>query len=320
MLEMIPSKAPTKSQHTFSRPKSETPVLQIQRRQSIVLIAAILAIFTICSVFKLSPLVVPNVTQLSVGFPKSSNSPSVYGDIKAQNAAVIIDNRPLAKLAPLLLHFSSVLGPAWQIILYTSLDHAINPTSAPVRRAIDAGRIDIRYAPREVEFNRNKIAEFLTLPWIWEQLAPAKDVLMFQADTIICANSPISVDDFLHYDFVRVPMDLPGGDFDGGLSLRNRSMTLEITRSSNWIIEKSANDSNAEGVKLADKWLTEKMKQMGARLPKKELAIMFSVQRIWHNAPLSYHRVSRWHPDKIEMVDQWCPEHRLFTLKPLSEG
>ena len=260
-----------------------------------------------------------DTTRFSLENPGSSNTSSAADDGKIQNAAVIIDNRALDKLAPLLLHFSSVLGPAWQVVVYTSSDQEIKPRSAPMRRAIDAGRIDIRYAPTELRFTRNHIAEFLTQAWIWKQLAPAEHVLMFQADSIICANSPISVEDFLEYDYVRVPMDLPGGEFDGGLSLRSRSMTLQITTESDWMIERYSDAANAKNFKLADKWLFAKMKQMGARIPKKEVAIMFSVERIWHNAPLSYHRVSRWHPDKIEKVDKWCPEHRLFTSKPLPE-
>jgi len=289
----------------------------VQRRKAIVLTVAVLVILATCSLSKFLPLVASDATGFNLEIPKSSSSPVVIADDKAHNAAVIIDNRPLAKLAPLLLHFSSVLGPAWQIILYTSMDQNINPKSAPMRRAINEGRIEIRYAPSEIRFTRQSIAEFLTLPWIWEQLTPAKHVLMFQTDSIICANSPITVEDFLEYDFVRVPMDLPGGDFDGGLSLRNRLMTLEITTKSNWMIEKTANDANAKEINLADKWLTKKMMEKRAHLPKKEAAIMFSVERIWHNAPLSYHRVGRWHPDKIEKVDAWCPEHRLATAKPL---
>lgn len=91
---------------------------------------------------------------------------------------------------------------------------------------------------------------------------------MFQTETMICANSPINVEDFIDYDFVRVPLDLLGGDFGGGISLRNWSVTKKIRKSS-WAIEKSANDASGQSFEIADIWLTKKMKHMGARFPKK---------------------------------------------------
>ncbi|KAI9056175.1 hypothetical protein LZ554_001103 [Drepanopeziza brunnea f. sp. 'monogermtubi'] len=53
-----------------------------------------------------------------------------------KNVAAIIEDRPLANLAPLLLHFSSVLGPAWPSVLFTSKNTFLNQ-SIPFRRAVE---------------------------------------------------------------------------------------------------------------------------------------------------------------------------------------
>ncbi|KAH8584233.1 hypothetical protein B0O99DRAFT_647356 [Bisporella sp. PMI_857] len=38
-----------------------------------------------------------------------------------RNVAAITEDSPLMKLAPFLLHFSSVLGPAWSVVHFTTL-------------------------------------------------------------------------------------------------------------------------------------------------------------------------------------------------------
>ncbi|KAH7336072.1 hypothetical protein BKA65DRAFT_527027 [Rhexocercosporidium sp. MPI-PUGE-AT-0058] len=160
------------------------------------------------------------------------------------NVATIIEDRPLSNLAPLLLHFSSVLGPTWPIVLFTSENNLLNQ-SISFQRAVSEGRISIRSLPLDVHFeNHRAVSELLTAPWLWKQLAPAGHVLLFQADSILCANSDKRVDDYLQYDFVGAPIEVPaqgddghGEGFNGGLSLRNRTMILDIVTKSSWKTE-----------------------------------------------------------------------------------
>ncbi|EHL01380.1 hypothetical protein M7I_2713 [Glarea lozoyensis 74030] len=163
--------------------------------------------------------------------------------IPSNNIAVIIEDRPLPTLTPLLLHFSTVLGPSWPIIFYT---RSPNPTnSSSFQRAIDDGRIEIRQLPDDITFtDQESVSEFLTSPWIWEQLAPASHVLVFQADSIVCSNSPSKIDDFLQYDFIGAPIATPsnprnghGEGFNGGFSLRNRQMMLDVLAAHDWKAE-----------------------------------------------------------------------------------
>ncbi|KAH6681462.1 hypothetical protein B0J14DRAFT_215716 [Halenospora varia] len=248
--------------------------------------------------------------------------------ITVKNVAVIIEDRPLSNLAPLLLHFSSVLGPNWPIILYAPENQSLNQ-SIPFRRALDEGRIEVRVLEVDMRFeNHAAVSEFLTLPWFWEQLAPAGHVLLFQADSILCANSDIRIDDFLQYDFVGAPIDVPvegnaghGEGYNGGLSLRNRSMILDIVNKFNWQGEKEEGKitqdpcvTKAPCLKFEDQWFYHKMKEMpGAVLPSKEVAATFAVETIWYDTPLGYHQVERWNSDRMDKVAQWCPEYRMAT-------
>lgn len=245
-----------------------------------------------------------------------------------KKVAVIIEDRPLAKLAPLLLHFSSVLGPTWPVILFTTVGNGVNSTSAPLRRAIDEGRISVQYLPPDVRFtNQAQIAEFMTLPWLWQNLAPAEHVLTFQADSILCANSPLRVDDFLQYDFVGAPIDPTlgkGEGYNGGLSLRNRSMMLDIVTKASWYSERRhAKDPREPSVIFEDQWVYKKMTELpvypdgrpGARLPPIDIAKTFSVESIWYDTPLGYQQVGKWQDDEMDKVNQWCPEHRISTTE-----
>jgi hypothetical protein len=244
-----------------------------------------------------------------------------------KNVAVIIEGRPLRNLAPLLLYFSSILGPDWPIILFTSGDRQLN--SPAFRRAIDGGRISVQSLPDGVHFDKHQaVTEFLTLPWLWEQLAPAGHVFMFQADSIICANSKLRVEDFLLYDFVGAPIEVPadpsfghGEGYNGGLSLRNRSMMLDIVNKFSWEAEKKEGIISLEGcvtqrpcLKFEDQWFYHKMKEIpGARLPTKEVAATFAVETVWYDTPLGYHQVERWNSGKMDQVAEWCPEYRMAT-------
>ncbi|KAI9733849.1 MAG: hypothetical protein M1818_007116 [Claussenomyces sp. TS43310] len=150
--------------------------------------------------------------------------------------AAIIENRPLTNLIPLILHFAAVLGPDWPIIIFTSLNTTNIKASAPFERALASSQIRIHALPPQQSFTSHRdVSAFLTGPWFWEQLAPASHVLLFQSDSIICANAEQKMEDFLQYDFVGAPIASGlGQGYNGGLSLRNREMCLNITRNNSW--------------------------------------------------------------------------------------
>ncbi|KAH6665650.1 hypothetical protein B0J14DRAFT_491760 [Halenospora varia] len=252
--------------------------------------------------------------------PTKSSSPDQNPAPKilpGQNAAAIIETRPMDNLAPLILHFSSVLGPGWPISLFAP-ESAV-PKSKAFQRAIESGAVNIHDIPSNLTFmNHNDVSEFLTTTWFWEQLAPASHVLLFQADSIICANAPMHVNDFLQYDFIGAPIDttLGRGDvgMNGGLSLRNRTMVMEVITSHSWKGELAeAKDVNPT-VLYEDQWYYQKLLNTpGARLPKEEEAKPFSVESLWYDTPVGYHQIGKWNMGRLAEIDKFCPEHRLAT-------
>ncbi len=294
----------------------------LQTRRSIILYT-VCAIVLVCLWLSFAPLSFhigssETTKTASATRPGTDTASPVEVPIITNNVAAIIENRPLDRVVPLLIHFSSVLGPYWPIFLFTSQD--IGTLSAPFKRLIDERRITVRFLPPTVDFNnRLDVSGFLTKAWIWEQLSPAGHVLIFQSDSILCSNSPLKVDDFLQYDFIGAPIDPAYGEgYNGGLSLRNRSMVLDIIHHSDWRDEyDSAENKQQKNVEFEDQWLYSKMKELpdrgkpAARLPSQEVAKTFSVETIWYDKPLGYHQVQRWQSDKMDQVDKWCPEFRI---------
>lgn len=262
---------------------------------------------------------------------ESTSSPTSYSEtpssvaITTKQVAAIVETRPLDTLVPLILHFGLVLGPSWPIHIFTTQTNI--PSSLPFKKALESQKIVLRHLPSKAFFgDHDAVSQFLTEPWIWDQLAPAEHVLFFQADSILCANAPMQVEDFLMYDFVGAPIDpnlgAPGfnAGFNGGLSLRNRSMTLDIIKATSWKeeIDKSDHPDDPK-IRFEDQWFYGKMKEIGARLPTIETANKFSVETMWYDRPVGYHKIATWNMGRLEEIDRYCPEHRMATNLPIED-
>lgn len=166
-------------------------------------------------------------------------------------AAVIVETRFRTNLVPLILHFGSVLGPTWPILIYTSPESVGQfSSSAALARYLSMGMIQVRMLPQEILFtNSDSVNDFMTKRWLWEDLAPAEHILIFQSDSMLCANAARSVDDYFQYDFVGAPIAAgKGKGYNGGLSLRKRSSALKVLEEWDW--EKT----KTKEVRFEDQW------------------------------------------------------------------
>ena len=269
-------------------------------------------------------------SSLSTITPSGPQSQSAKTGGRITNkVAVITDTQYTSRLIPLILHFHAVLGPDWPIILYTSqetLTQHLQPDfpegSAIWRRAVDDGRIQVRVIPAEFNLtSRDGVNIYLSRPWLWEQLAPAQHVLVFQADAILCANAHRTVDDFLEWDWIAATLSGSERLYNGGLSLRNRTMILDILREgNNWEAETKSGEWTMGG---EDVWFSRKMDQRGAHLPVERVAIQFACQHEWHinqeKEPLGYHKVHKNAAGRLDEISRWCPEISLAAAGTLAQ-
>jgi hypothetical protein len=162
--------------------------------------------------------------------PFSDNTNS----ITSSKAAAIVESRLDPKLIPIFLHFSAILGPDWPIVMFTTnVTYTRLMTSPPpsLSRLLRTGGLILKLFPAGVGNLEvtNDYSDFLTRTYMWEELAPAENILVFQSDSMLCSKAPLTVEDFLEFDFIGAPYDPNHGKgFNGGLSLRKRSSTLRV--------------------------------------------------------------------------------------------
>ncbi|KAK1762187.1 hypothetical protein QBC33DRAFT_552587 [Phialemonium atrogriseum] len=224
----------------------------------------------------------------------------------ARRLAVIIETNITSRLMPIMLHFANVLGPTWTVVLFTLEENWVMPSSALFLRAAAERRVETRFLPPGTDLSSSPLVSlFLTKPWLWEQVEWADRILLFQLDSIICSSAAVTVDDFARYDFIGAPIDPQYGEgYNGGLSLRNPRLFLQITKEA---------DFETSPFDYEDSWFYAQAKaRAGVLLPTEDVAKTFSVETIYTEKPLGYHQPSRWQAHKMAEIEEWCPEVKML--------
>lgn len=242
----------------------------------------------------------------------------LFSDLKATKVAAIIESRPLNTLIPLLVHYSGVLGPSWPIALFTNNSQVVDDVAH--RFWLAERNIYIIPLSKNLTFMTHyDISEWLASPWIWEQLAPAEHVFLFQSDSIICANAKQKVDDYLEWDLIGAPIPKNFGfGYNGGFSLRNRSLVLDVIEHHPFAKDSNRTSESTNRNQFEDQWFYLKMSGMQAKLPEPWVAATFAVQQIYYNKPLGYHQVWSFLPEAMDEVRKWCPEIDLASDETLA--
>jgi hypothetical protein len=194
------------------------------------------------------------------GSGASSSSPSSSSPVDPAGSpynptkvALLIENRPEPLLAPLTLHFISVVPPDWKFRFMGSEESVAHINrSAAIREQVKLGKLDLTYIPSNMSTaGQEMISRFLTTRWLYDTvLAPAENLLVFQTDSMLCANGRHTFEEYAEYDWCGSPWD-PNGKYggNGGLSIRRVSAMLDVLR----------HQQRVDGSEPEDVWLTMRL-------------------------------------------------------------
>lgn len=222
------------------------------------------------------------------------------------NAAFIVETRKHNKLPLVLANLAGIL-PDWTLYLMHGDENSMYVQSLPVvERLQKTGQIHLitlqnvskLFQDETYELSRGAYNCLLRTRAFWS-CSRAEHVLIFQSDSILCAGSPYSVDDFLEYDYIGAPW--PEGKVgNGGLSLRRRQAMLEL-------IENKAAWSVPE-----DLYFTIGINRSKRfRVAPVELAQRFSTDRVYEESvgtPFGVHQPSSLQFGDSKKLLQSCPE------------
>ncbi|KAL8825464.1 MAG: hypothetical protein Q9170_007778 [Blastenia crenularia] len=228
--------------------------------------------------------------------------------------ALLIEERPVKHITPLLLHMPYVVPPDWQLFYLGSLESLsiVNKSIAIQHHQID-GKLQLKTAPRKESYApREQRNRMLTDVAFYKEYLPAAEWLfMYHTDSILCANAQSDLNDWLKYDWVGAPCyaHWSGG---GGLSLRRVSRIQQVLN-----FQTRQDDADSE-----DRWLWDRVRLLpGVKLPKPEIEKMFAVEGVWDEKPMGFHMPSSseillkdvWDdPKQRKKTYEYCPEIKMI--------
>jgi hypothetical protein len=126
----------------------------------------------------------------------------------SSKVAVLIEGRPIPHLVPQLLHMISVLPPDWRF-KFIGTNKSVMSVSRSFATQYQAlnGKLDLVVVPKPWAIDsKEDVYRLLTdLRFYDEHLSEVEWMLKFESDSIMCANSGDTLDDWLHYDWAGAP-------------------------------------------------------------------------------------------------------------------
>ncbi|KAI0014064.1 hypothetical protein F4779DRAFT_636806 [Xylariaceae sp. FL0662B] len=166
----------------------------------------------------------------------------------SSKVALLIESRPIPHLVPQILHMISVVPPDWRFLFIGSnLSVASVARSYATKHQQAIGKLDLMVLPDPWEIDsKEKVHRLLTDVRFYDEFLPGIEwILKYEYDSILCANSKTSLNDWLHWDWAGAPRttdDRFSGN--GGLSLRRVSAIKRVLK-----FQSRYNDSSPE-----DEW------------------------------------------------------------------
>ncbi|KAH7364703.1 hypothetical protein BKA65DRAFT_473014 [Rhexocercosporidium sp. MPI-PUGE-AT-0058] len=230
--------------------------------------------------------------------------------------AFLVETRPLPHLPALFTHMMTIVPPEWTFkFMGSPAALAFMRASPTISRFEASGKLQFLDIPSNYSLsNRETISQMFTDPHLYRDiLAPAEHLLVWQPDSIFCANAPTTLNDFLQWDWIGAPWSKTatyGGN--GGLSLRKVSKIMDVLR------EKTR--GHGDGA-LEDLWMVQRLHELEESvMPGANISKTFSVESVWDERPLGYHigwlgvhHEQIWDDQsQVDHIMEYCPEVKMI--------
>ncbi|KJK77386.1 hypothetical protein H634G_07125 [Metarhizium anisopliae BRIP 53293] len=247
----------------------------------------------------------------------------VVGPFNASKLALMVESRPLPRLVPLILHTMAVVPPDWRFLFIGSSKSVYSVgKSKAIQFHKNSGKLELMKVPEpwKLESPEDE-SRLLTDARIYEEVLPDVEwILKFGHDGILCANSAVSLDEWLPWSWAGALRKAHGDRLSdtGGLSLRRASAVRRILS-----FQRRRNNSEPEDV-----WFRKRI----AALPGEKVASNFhgiiSADHVFPRELMGYH-VTAWNtwPDRgartnrnMKQILEYCPELSMILDMSLDEG
>ncbi|KAK0711197.1 hypothetical protein B0H67DRAFT_646590 [Lasiosphaeris hirsuta] len=162
----------------------------------------------------------------------ATTSEGAQNAYNASKVALLIEPRVLPHMVPQILHMISVVPPDWRFLFIGSEKSVISVGRAYATKYQQViGKLDLMVLPEPWEIDsKEKVFRVLTDPRFYDEFLPGVEwILKYESDSILCANSDTSLNDWLDWSWVGAPRK-PDDRFsgNGGLSLRRVSAIQRV--------------------------------------------------------------------------------------------
>lgn len=126
----------------------------------------------------------------------------------SQKVALLIEPRPLPHLVPQILHMMAVVPPDWRFLFIGSELSVISVGRAhPIKHQQIAGKLDLMVLPAPWSIaSKEHVYRTLTDSRFYDEFLPGIEwILKYESDSIMCANSGESLNEWLDWSWAGAP-------------------------------------------------------------------------------------------------------------------
>jgi len=233
-------------------------------------------------------------------------------------SAVLVESRFPELLVPVVLNFLTILDDDWTLQLFGSPTTLSQTNASRLHGFVKTGKLILKtLTDHDWTKGAAAINGLLTKEVLWEKCDGDK-LLVFQLDSVLCASSRHSVEDFLRFDWIGAawshyppftgPGYLPPTGGNGGLSIRNRRMLLTVLRKFNW----------ADNQLPEDLFYSRHIRAIGGLVAGWGQADKFSTEGRWSIGSAGVHQpwirspaILPDGPTFVRRLEDFCPEYRM---------